>query len=53
VLDAKFSRQVNAGGGILKPALVIDGQVVGTWARRFVKSRVEVAIRPRLRGAES
>jgi len=44
VLDAKFIRRVNAGGGILKPAVVIDGRVVGTWRRTLAKGTVSVAI---------
>jgi hypothetical protein len=33
--------RVNAGGGILNPTIVVDGRVVGTWKRRFVRGRVE------------
>ena len=43
VLEPKFTRRVNAGGGILKPAVVIDGQVVGTWTRALGKGTVSVA----------
>ena len=32
---------VNPGGGILKPLVVVDGEVVGTWSRP--RARVEVA----------
>jgi hypothetical protein len=46
VLDARFLKRVNAGGGILKPAVVIDGQVVGTWTRSLAKDRVKVQILP-------
>jgi hypothetical protein len=46
VLDPRFTKQVNAGGGILKPAVVIEGQVVGTWSRRLANGRVDVAVRP-------
>jgi hypothetical protein len=45
VLDARFVKQVNAGGGMLKPAVVIDGEVVGTWSRRLAKSGAEVTLR--------
>jgi hypothetical protein len=31
VLSPAHVREVNAGGGILRPSLVSDGQVVGTW----------------------
>jgi hypothetical protein len=34
------TKRVNAGGGILKPTIVIDGRVVGTWQRRFERGGV-------------
>jgi hypothetical protein len=46
VLDPRFAKQVNAGGGMLRPAVVIDGEVVGTWSRRLTKTRAEVSVRP-------
>jgi hypothetical protein len=42
VLDPGFLKRVNAGGGMLRPAVVIDGQVVGTWVRTIEKGRVAV-----------
>jgi hypothetical protein len=32
--------RVNAGGGILKPTIVVDGRVVGTWKRRLALREV-------------
>jgi hypothetical protein len=43
--------RVNTGGGILKPTIVVDGFVVGTWKRRFVRG--ECAFSPELFGALS
>jgi hypothetical protein len=34
---------VNAGGGMLRPVVVIDGQVVGTWKRTLTRREVEFA----------
>jgi hypothetical protein len=31
-LDPAFSKRVNAGGGMPKPTVVVDGAVVGTWS---------------------
>jgi Winged helix DNA-binding domain len=31
ILDEEYRRQVNAGGGLIKPVVVDDGRVVGTW----------------------
>jgi len=42
ILDAKYATRVNAGGGVLKPVVVIDGEVVGTWQRTIGKSGVVV-----------
>ncbi|HKP28605.1 MAG TPA: winged helix DNA-binding domain-containing protein [Gemmatimonadales bacterium] len=45
VLDPKFIKRVNAGGGILKPAVVTDGQVIGTWQRIWTgSSAVDVRV---------
>ena len=46
VLDPRFTRRVNAGGGILKPAVVVDGQVVGTWSRTIATGGVSVKFSP-------
>ncbi|HET7038433.1 MAG TPA: winged helix DNA-binding domain-containing protein [Gemmatimonadales bacterium] len=46
VLPAEHAGQVNAGGGMLSPAVVVSGRVVGTWQRQIKRGRVEVALRP-------
>lgn len=33
VLDARFARRIQAGGGFVAPAVLVDGRVVGTWRR--------------------
>ncbi|MBI5877278.1 MAG: AlkZ family DNA glycosylase [Chloroflexi bacterium] len=43
VLDPLDVKRVNAGGGILNPAIVVDGQVVGTWKRTLRRGAVAVA----------
>jgi hypothetical protein len=40
VVDESRRLDVNAGGGILKPTLVVDGLVVGTWKRSLARGRV-------------
>jgi hypothetical protein len=42
VLDPKYATKVNAGGGVLKPVIVIRGEVVGSWQRTIAKGRVVV-----------
>lgn len=46
VLDPAHARAVNLGGGMLKPVVVADGRVVGTWARTLAGSAVTVTVRP-------
>jgi hypothetical protein len=41
-LDSAFTKQINAGGGLLNPVIVIDGKVVGTWKRTLRKNSVEI-----------
>ena len=42
VLDPRRVWQINAGGGLLSPVIVIDGQVCGTWKRSLKKDKVIV-----------
>ncbi len=42
VLDPLHAIRVNAGGGMLNPAILIDGQVVGVWKRALRKKAVVV-----------
>jgi len=37
VLHPLHAKRVSSGNGIFNPIIVIDGQVVGTWKRRFEK----------------
>jgi len=46
VLDPARAKSVNAGGGILKPIMVVDGRVVGTWQRRFGRGAVAFSPAP-------
>jgi Winged helix DNA-binding domain len=42
VLDPKYGKRVNAGGGMLQPAVVQDGRVIGTWRRTLARDGVSV-----------
>jgi len=33
VLDARYAKRIQAGGGFVAPAVLVDGRVVGTWRR--------------------
>jgi hypothetical protein len=43
ILDPAHAKRVNAGGGVLKPVIVVDGQVLGTWQRRLGKKGVTIS----------
>jgi hypothetical protein len=46
MLDPRFDKQLNAGGGLLNPVMVTDGQIVGTWKRQLKPRSVSVAFQP-------
>ena len=54
IVTAEHSARVNAGGGMVKPLVLVDGRVAGTWAprRRGRSSTVEVRPFRALRPAE-
>lgn len=33
VLDSRFAKRIQAGGGFIAPAILVDGRVAGTWRR--------------------
>ena len=42
VLDPKYAARVNAGGGVLKPVIVVGGEMVGSWQRTIAKGRAVI-----------
>lgn len=40
VLKTAYGKQINLGGGMLNPAILIDGQVMGVWKRTLKKAAV-------------
>jgi len=44
VLDPAFAKNVNAGGGVIQPIVVLDGRVVGTWKRTLGPRAVQIHI---------
>jgi hypothetical protein len=45
-LAREHERQVVPGGGIVRPAIVVDGHLVGTWSSRRSGERLAVSIEP-------
>jgi hypothetical protein len=46
ILDPAFARRIQAGGGWIHPAVVVDGRVAGTWRSRRTGDRLEVTVEP-------
>jgi hypothetical protein len=46
VLEARFARRIQAGGGWIHPAVVVDGRVAGTWRARRAGGRLDIAVEP-------
>jgi Winged helix DNA-binding domain len=46
ILDPRFARRIQAGGGWIHPAVVVDGRVAGTWRSRRAGGRLELTIEP-------
>jgi hypothetical protein len=44
VLDRRFARRIQAGGGFVRPAVLVDGRVVGTWRRERSGDRLDVSV---------
>jgi winged helix DNA-binding protein len=45
ILDTAYAKRVRAGGGMIAPAVLVDGRVVGTW-RLTRGSRAEAIVEP-------
>jgi hypothetical protein len=46
VLSREFAARADSGHGIFHPAIVIDGQIAGTWTRELQKTSVAITCRP-------
>jgi hypothetical protein len=45
-LEPEHAQQVNAGGGMLHPTVLVNGRIAGTWKSTQKKSAVEITLRP-------
>jgi hypothetical protein len=46
VVDPAYARRVNAGGGIIHPTVLVNGQAVGTWKAVRRGKQMEIQIDP-------
>lgn len=45
-LDAAYAHRIQAGGGIVHPAVLLGGRIIGTWRQRRADGRLIVAVEP-------
>jgi len=46
VLAAKYAKRIFPGGGLLRPALLVNGRVTGTWKVNRHRDSIEVIVEP-------
>lgn len=46
VLDPAYRKRVNAGGGMLKPTVMVHGEIGGIWSYKAKKREITVSIQP-------
>jgi hypothetical protein len=46
VLDRRFARRIQAGGGFVQPAVLVNGRVIGTWRRQRRGDRLDIGLEP-------
>jgi hypothetical protein len=45
-LPPRFARRIQAGGGWIRAALIVDGRVAGTWAQQRTAGQTVVTVQP-------
>jgi len=46
VVSPKFAKRIQAGGGFVQPAVLVDGYVAGTWRQQRKKERLVIEVQP-------
>ena len=46
VVPFQYAKRINAGGGLLRPTLLVDSRAVGTWKSKRLKNSLEVQVEP-------
>ena len=45
-VSPQYAKRINAGGGIVHPTVLVDGQIVGTWKSKREKNHFVVMVEP-------
>lgn len=45
-LAPEYAKRVNAGGGIIRPTVLVHGRAIGTWRTKRLTRRIEVSTEP-------
>jgi hypothetical protein len=45
-VDPQHARRVNAGGGMVRPVVIVDGRAIGTWAYRRGRATPQIDVVP-------
>lgn len=46
MLEPAYAKHINAGGGMIRPTLLVDGRIVGTWKLNKRRKQQEVVVEP-------
>ena len=46
VVQPRYAKRINAGGGIIHPTVLFDGRVVGMWKSKREKNHLSVVVEP-------
>jgi len=46
IVSPEHARRINAGGGILHPVLLVDGQALGTWSMQLKARLLKISLSP-------
>ena len=44
IVEARYAKRINAGGGMIRPVLLVNGQVVGIWDKAIKRHRLNILV---------
>ena len=46
VVATQYAKRINAGGGMIRPTLLVNGRTVGTWKSTRRKKQLDIVVEP-------